>query len=76
MQVVSIGLSTLPHSGFRATAHQSWLDLRSAARRGLLGLYQAFQRCAEALANDATTFCKQLYIAAPRSAPEIRGGTL
>ena len=40
------------------------LDLRSSARRDLLGLCHAFSRCAEAIANEATTFCKQLYIAA------------
>jgi len=62
--MVSVEISTLPHSGFRAVAHQRLLDLRSSARRSLLGLRHAFCRCAEAIANEATTFCKQLYIAA------------
>ena len=53
-----------PHSGFKATAQQRWLNLRSAARRGLLGLHQAFHCCAEDLAREATICCKQLYIAA------------
>ena len=64
--VVSVEISTLPlgHSGFRAVAHQHLLDLRSSARRGLLGLRHALRRCNEVIAYEATTFCKQLYIAA------------